>query len=69
MVTAASVASHEGYILYYLIYLLLFHPQCHRAPLQFSDAVGAVNDGAAVQFIVLFAGTCTDRSVPAYRLL
>jgi hypothetical protein len=43
-------------------YLLLFHPQCSRfVRCNYPMQSAAVNDGVTVQFIVLFAGNCTDR--------
>jgi hypothetical protein len=54
----ASVASHER--VYTLLHELPVVVSTHMftvAPLHASEAVGAVNDGAAVQFIVLLART------------
>src|SRR5678816_3783826 len=54
----ASVASHERvYTLLHELPVVVPPTMFTVAPLQLSDAVGAVNDGAAVQFIVLLAGT------------
>src|SRR5258705_6383809 len=54
----ASVASHERvYTLTHELPVVVPPTMFTVAPLQASDAVGCVNDGVAVQSIVLFAGT------------
>ena len=54
----ASVASHERVYTFTQEFPVVVPPTRFTvAPLQSSDAVGGVNDGVAVQSIVLFAGT------------
>src|SRR5213075_1451183 len=54
----ASVASHERvYTFTHELPVVVPPTMLIVAPLQSSDALGSVNDGVAVQSIVLFAGT------------
>jgi hypothetical protein len=53
----ASVASHERVILYYMKYLLLYCLPDYSCTAAIIRCSGGVNEGVAVQSIVLFAGT------------